>query len=38
MNLDIEESNVEIDDSESQLNQNISALDNDFVDVFTQTL
>ena len=38
MNLNIEESNVEIDDLKSQLNLNIFAFDNDFVDVFIQTL
>ena len=38
MNLNIEESDVEIDDSKFQLNLNISALDDDFADVFTQKL
>ena len=38
MNLNIEKSDVEIDDSKFQLNSNISAFDNDFVDVFIQTL
>ena len=38
MNLDIEESDVEIDDSKFQLNSDIFAFDNDFVDVFIQTL
>ena len=34
MNLNIEKLNVEIDDLKSQLNLNIFAFDNDFVDVF----
>ena len=38
MNLNIEESNVEINDSKSQLILNIFAFDDDFVDVFIQTL
>ena len=38
MNLNIEKSDVKIDDSKSQLNQDISAFDDDLVDVFTQTL
>ena len=38
MNLNIEKSNVEIDDSKFQLNLNIFAFDDDFVDVFTQKL
>ena len=38
MNLNIEESNVEIDDSKFQLNLNTFTFDNDFVDVFIQKL
>ena len=38
MNLNIEESNIEIDDSKFQLNLNTSAFDDDFVDVFIQRL
>ena len=38
MNLNIEKSNVEIDDSKFQLNLNTFTFDNDFVDVFIQTL
>ena len=38
MNLNIEKSDVEIDDSKFQLNSDIFAFDNDFVDVFIQTL
>ena len=38
INLNIEKSNVEIDDSKFQLNLNIFAFDDDFVDVFIQTL
>ena len=38
MNLNIEKSDVEIDDSKFQLNQNIFAFNNNFVNIFTQTL
>ena len=38
MNLNIEKSNVEIDDSKFQLNLNIFAFDDNFVDVFIQKL
>ena len=38
MNLNIEKSDVEIDDLKFQLNLNIFAFDDDFVDVLTQKL